>query len=173
MAAQGRDPHTALKRDVVSRVNREGFEAVLARLQWGKDDVAFSLHANPSSFGTFGLQKTDFLSYLGFRRYDECPFTNFQRCYSKGVDERFNVEQFVTAFHKAFGELEQAEAGLRECGFVLPQPEGWGFFYGKPGRRVAKPSAFLGGRWSHLNRHQKHEGDGGCQLPIPLHVRND
>ena len=43
MAAQGRDPHTALKRDVVSRVNREHFEAVLARLQWGKDDVAFSL----------------------------------------------------------------------------------------------------------------------------------
>ena len=145
MAAQGRDPHTALKRDVVSRVNREHFEAVLARLQWGKDDVAFSLHANPSSYGTFGLQKTDFLSYLGFQRYDQCPFTSFQRCYAKWVDEGFNVERFVDAFHKAYGELEQAEAGLRACGFALPQPEGWGFSDGKAGGGSRNPQRLLSG----------------------------
>lgn len=145
MAAQGRDPHAALKQDVVSRVNREGFEAVLARLQWGKDDVAYSLHANPSSFGTFGLQKNDFLSYLGFQRSDQCPFTNFRRCYVKWVDEGFDVERFAEAFHKAFGELERAEAGLRECGFVLPQPEGWGFFYGKPSGGSRNPQRDLYG----------------------------
>ena len=44
---RGRDPHTVLKRDVVSKANRESFEVVLARLQWGKEDVGFSLHANP------------------------------------------------------------------------------------------------------------------------------
>jgi TIR domain len=131
VAGRGRDPHAALKQDVVTRVNREGFEAVLARLQWGKDDVGFSLHANPSSFGTFGLQKTDFLAYLGFQRSDRCPFTSFQRCYVRWVDEGYNVEQFVDAFHKAFTQLEKAESGLRACGFALAQPEGWGFFYGK------------------------------------------
>lgn len=145
MAAQGRDPHAALKRDVVSRAIREGFEAVLARLQWGKADVAFSLHANPSSFGTFGLQKTDFLSYLGFQRYDQCPFTSFRRCYAKWVDEGFNVERFADAFHKAYGELEQAETGLRACGFTLPQPEGWGFFYGKAGGGSRSPLRSLSG----------------------------
>lgn len=109
MAAQGQDPHAALKQEVVSRANREGFEAVLARLQWGKDDVAFSLHANPSSFSTFGLQKTDFLAYLGFQRMDACPFTSLQRCYTRWVDEGFNVELFVDAFAKAFARLERAE----------------------------------------------------------------
>lgn len=131
MSGQSRDPHAALKQDVVSRINRDNFEAVLARLQWGKDDIGFSLHANPSSYGTFGLQKTDFLAYLGFKRSDRCPFTSFQRCYVRWVDEGYNVEQFVDAFHQAFAQLEKAEAGLRACGFVLPQPEGWGFFYGK------------------------------------------
>jgi hypothetical protein len=43
------DLHTALRQEVVARTNREGFEAVLARHQWSKDDVGFSLHANPSS----------------------------------------------------------------------------------------------------------------------------
>jgi len=132
VAIHGRDPHAALKQEVVSRANREGFEAVLARLQWGKDDVGFSLHANPSSYGTSGLQKTDFLAYLGFQRSDRCPFTSFQRCYVRWVDEDFNVELFVDAFGKAYAELERAEGGLRACGFALPQPEGWGFFYGKP-----------------------------------------
>ena len=142
MAAQGQEPHAALKQEVVSRANREGFEAVLARLQWGKDDVAFSLHANPSSFSTFGLQKTDFLAYLGFQRMDACPFTSLQRCYTRWVDEGFNVELFVDAFAKAFARLERAETGLRACGFALPQPEGWGFFLGKQsgGSRSAQRS---------------------------------
>jgi hypothetical protein len=142
VAAQGRDPHTALKQNIVSKVNREGIEAVLARLQWGKEDMAFSLHANPTSFGALGLQKTDFLSYLGFQRCDKCSFTSFQRCYVRWVDEGFNVERFADAFLRAYGELERAEAGLRACGFALPQPEGWGFFYGKEGggsRNMQRP----------------------------------
>ena len=145
MAVQGRDPHTALKREVISRVNREHFEAVLVRLQWGKDDAALSLHANPSSFGTSGLQKTDFLAYLGFQRSDQCPFTSFQRCYVRWVNEGFNVELFTTAFFKAFAELVRAESGLRACGYALPQPEGWGFFYGKPsGRSQGGPRVLYG-----------------------------
>ena len=144
LARDGRDPHAALKRDVVARVNREGFEAVLARLQWGKGDVAYSLHANPSSFSTSGLQKTDFLAYLGFERRDQCPFTGFNRCYVKWVDEGFNVEAFIEAFQKGYRQLEQAEGALQACGFALPQPEGWGFFYGKRGGG-SRPQTALGG----------------------------
>ena len=144
MVGQGRDPHAALKQEVVARTNREGFEAVLARLQWGKEDVAFSLHANPSSFGTFGLQKTDFLAYLGFQRSDRCSFTSFQRCYVRWVDGDFDVQLFVDSFLKGFSEIERAEGGLRACGFSLPQPEGWGCFYGKPsgGSRNAQRSLY-------------------------------
>jgi len=65
LVAHGRDLHSALKQDVVSRVTREGLEVVLARLQWGKDDVAFSLHANPSQYSSAGLQRTDFLALAG------------------------------------------------------------------------------------------------------------
>jgi hypothetical protein len=127
------DLHTALRQEVVARANREGFEVALARHQWSKDDVGFSLHVNPSSYGSSGIQKTDFLAYLGFQRSDKCSFTSFHRCYARWVEERFNVELFADAFHQAFTELERAEAGFKACGFALPQPEGWGFFYGKPG----------------------------------------
>jgi Uncharacterized protein containing a TIR (Toll-Interleukin 1-resistance) domain len=133
VVAVGRDTHAALKQDVVSKVNRDGFEIALARLQWGKDEIGFSLHVNPSSYTSAGLQRTDFLSYLGFQRSDRCPFTGFNRCYVRWVDEGFNAEVFVEAFQKGFTALERAESALAACGFILPQPEGWGFFYGKPG----------------------------------------
>jgi hypothetical protein len=84
-----------------------------------------------SSFSTFGLQKTDFLAYLGFQRGNVCPFSSLQRCYVRWVDEDLNVELFADAFAKAFAKLERAETGLRACGISLPQPEGWGFFLGK------------------------------------------
>src|SRR5262249_15760438 len=93
----GRDPHSALKPDVINRVNQGHLEVVLARLQWSKNDIGYSLHVNPTSFSSAGLQQTDFLSYLGFQRSDRCSFTGFQRCYCAWVNEGFNVEQFASA----------------------------------------------------------------------------
>ena len=81
----GRDPHSAPKSEVTAKANRSNIEAVVARLQWRKDDVGYSLHVNPSSFTSAGIQKTDFLAYLGFQRSDRCSFTSFQRCYVKWV----------------------------------------------------------------------------------------
>src|SRR6266566_1108055 len=71
----GRDPHSALKSEIVKKINAGHLEVVLARLQWGKDDTGYSLHVNPTSFSTAGLQTTDFLAYLGFQRSDRCSFT--------------------------------------------------------------------------------------------------
>jgi hypothetical protein len=130
-----RDPHTALKSGVIKKINAGHLEIVLAMLQWGKDDKGFSLHVNPTSFSSAGLQTTDFLGYLGFQRNDRCTFTNFHRCYSKWVDEDFDVDIFASAFNAGFGHLDKAQSALSACGFALPQPEGWGFYYGKQSER--------------------------------------
>lgn len=136
-----RDPHSALKTEVITKANAEGLEVVLVRLQWGKDDVGFSLHVNPTQFSTSGLQSTDLLSYLGFTRHDQCGFTSFRRCYSKWVDDKFDIGAFVRAFKTAFDRLNVAQGHLEACGFALPQPEGWGFFHGKPSGRSQRAFA--------------------------------
>lgn len=129
----GRDPHSALKSDIVGRANQHSLEIVLARLQWGKDDIAYSLHVNPTSFSTAGLQTTDFLAYLGFSRHDQCSFTSFHRCYARSVDEGFDAAAFPDIFNRAFRLMDQAARGFEGCGFLLPQPEGWGFFQARTG----------------------------------------
>jgi hypothetical protein len=130
-----RDPHSALKSEVVSKTDAGRLEVVLAKLQWGKDDKGYSLHVNPTSYSTAGLQTTDFLGYLGFQRSDRCSFTSFQRCYCKWVDVDFKVEEFAAAFNGGYVHLSQAQNALEACGFMLPQPEGWGFYNGKPSGR--------------------------------------
>jgi hypothetical protein len=116
----GRDPHSALKSDVIHRISKDGAEFVLARLQYGKTDIQFSLHASPNTFSTNGLQTTDFLSILGFQRSDQCPFASLHRCYVKWVTEDFQIGDFANAFSSAFTHLSQAEQGLNACGFILP-----------------------------------------------------
>jgi hypothetical protein len=141
----GRDPHIALKSEVIAKINRGSIEASVARLQWGKNDVGYSLHVNPTSFTTHGIQKTDFLAYLGFQRSDKCNFTSFGRCYVKWVWDEFNLEGFLIAFDRAYAHLEQSEKGLTACGFFLPQPEGWGFHFGQPGSRSHRGPVALSG----------------------------
>ncbi len=140
-----RDPHSALKTEVVTSVQQGHLEVVLAHLQWGKDDKGYSLHVNPTSYTTAGLQNTDFLAYLGFQRSGDCSFTRGGRCYFKWVNEQFDCEEFVVAFDRGFAHLEQAERGLQACGFWLPQPEGWGYFNDRPSGRSRGSQAGLSG----------------------------
>jgi hypothetical protein len=129
-----RDHHTALKSEPVTGVRAGFVEIVLAKLQWGKEEKAYTLHANPTSYSTAGLQMTDWLSYLGFRRSDRCQFTEFGRCFSREVSEGFDVQTFATACNVGYEHLQAAEQGFQACGFRLPQPEGWSFFHGGFGR---------------------------------------
>jgi hypothetical protein len=92
-----RDPHQALKSEIVSRHNAGYLEVILARLQWAKDDIRFSAHANPSSFSMSGIQQTDLLNYLGFSPSD-CSFTAGRRCYVRWVEESFDPKVFADAF---------------------------------------------------------------------------
>jgi hypothetical protein len=85
---------------------------VLGALQSGKRDKWFTLHVNPTSFSTAGLQPTDWLAYLGFRRNDQCNFTESQRCYSREVPQEFDLQQFATAFNAGFGYLEKRKMGF-------------------------------------------------------------
>jgi hypothetical protein len=141
----GRDPHSALKSEIVRKINAGHLEVVVARLQWGKDDIGYSLHVNPTSHSSAGVQTTDFLGYLGFQRSDRCSFTGFRRCYCTWVSEGFSVEEFATAFNGGYGHLGRAQKALEACGFLLPQPEGWGFYYGKQsGREHRGPDEISG-----------------------------
>lgn len=130
---QGRDLHSALKTEVVERVNAGRAEVIKSKLQWGKDDVGYSLHVNPNSYTSAGLQITDFLGYLGFQRNDRCSFTSGQRCYAKWIDGELSLQEFATALNGGFAHLEKAERSLGACGFLLDQPEGWGYYFGKSG----------------------------------------
>jgi hypothetical protein len=98
-----RDHHIAVASEPVSTVNAGYVQIVLARLQWSKNEKAFTLHVNPSAYSTAGIQTTDWLSYLGFRRNDQCQFTNFDRCYSIEVPEDFDVQAFAVAFNVSIG----------------------------------------------------------------------
>jgi hypothetical protein len=132
------DHHTALRSETVSKINAGYIEIALAKLQWSKDDIAYTLHVNPSSYTTAGLQTTDWLAYLGFQRNDRCQFTGFNRCYSKEVAEGFDPQAFAVAFNGGFAQLQKAEKALHACGFSLPQPEGWAFHHGRASGRSSR-----------------------------------
>jgi len=51
-----KDHHSALRAEILDKVNAGYIEIILARLQWGKNDVAFTLHVNPSAFTSSGLR---------------------------------------------------------------------------------------------------------------------
>jgi hypothetical protein len=134
----GRDLHTALKSTVIRKAQHGGMEAVLAQLQWGKDDKGYGVHIAPNSFSLSGLQTTDYLAYLGFSPNGQCPFTNAHRCYCRWATEEFDLDAFLQAFNKSFARMTSAQQSLEACGFLLPQPEGWRYYFGgskRPGRR--------------------------------------
>ncbi len=118
MAAK--DHHTALRTEILGKINAGYIEIVLAKLQWGKDDIAFTLHVNPSAFSSGGLQTTDWLRFLGFKENAQCQFANARQCFSKEVPEGYDLQRFATAFNEGFGQLQKAEEGLQACGFWLP-----------------------------------------------------
>jgi hypothetical protein len=115
-----KDHHTALRSEVLSRIHAGYIEIVLAKLQWSKDDVAFTLHVNPSAFTSAGVQTTDWLRFLGFTENLQCQFANSRQCFSKEVPEGYDLGQFALAFNEGFGQLQKAEDGLQACGFWLP-----------------------------------------------------
>lgn len=129
-----RDPHQALKSEVIGKVRSGTTDLVLAKLQWGKDDIGYSLHVSPNTFSiSGGYQITDFLSHLGFQR-SGCSFIDSRQCYVRWVDANFDVNAFAGFFDKAYQNLTDAQKDLEKCGFFFDKPEGLGYFLGGQSR---------------------------------------
>jgi hypothetical protein len=92
----------------------------LARLQNSKDDISFSLHAEPTSFTLSGLQPADLLATVGFAR-ESCSFIARGECLAIWVPEGFPIEDFASRFPAAFDQLETAERHLTRFGLLLPR----------------------------------------------------
>lgn len=120
--SQYRDLHSALKTEVVLSVEGGGVQFKLVRLQSSKDDVAFSVHANPSTFSFSGVQTAGLLTHLGFQA-GSCAFFPGGRCLAAAVRADFPLKEFAESFSKAYPSLREAERLLGECGFVLTKPD--------------------------------------------------
>jgi len=131
-----RSLHSALKTFVVADHTSNGIHYLQVRLQNGKDVFQDTLHVRPNSYSTSGIQTTDFLSLIGFNR-SPCAF-HHSECFCREVLPNFDLQGFAIAVSKAYVQMEEASRRLELCGLYIDQPEGWGFFYGKPpgGRRV-------------------------------------
>lgn len=58
---------------------------------------------------------------------------------------RVRVTAFGQAFANGFEALKSASNQLQACGLFLPQPEGWGYFQGKPSGTLARGFSSGGG----------------------------
>src|SRR5207247_1403714 len=142
-AMRGGDLHSALKTVVVAEVSEGGISYKHVRLQHGRDDFTDSLHARPNSYSTAGIQATDFLHFLGFSR-SPCAF-HIGECYSRVLPPRHDVPAIAKAIGSSLEKFKLGAHALENCGILIDQPEGWGFFYGKPGSgRTFPPSRTFG-----------------------------
>lgn len=126
------DLHSALKTSVVGDHTDGGIQYLQVRLQYGKDSFRDTLHAKPSQFSTSGFQATDMLSLIGFSR-SACAFHRAE-CYCREVRPDINLPALAQAVSKSLALIQTADDQLSRCGLYLDQPEGWGYFYGKPAK---------------------------------------
>jgi hypothetical protein len=120
-----RDLHQALKTEVLGQSRSANASCVLVKLQWGKNDMGFSLHVSPYTFSTYGFQVTDFLSHLGFQR-SGCSFSENRECYSRLVDKDFDIDAFANLFDQSFQNLTESQKDLEQCGFFIGRSYGHG-----------------------------------------------
>jgi hypothetical protein len=113
------DHHTALRSEVLAKVSARGVDITLARLQNAKDDVSYSLHAEPTSFSLSGLDPIDLLATIGFTK-ERCSFVARQECLAAWVPEAFPLQAFAEALPDAFSNLEIAERRLQQFGLLIP-----------------------------------------------------
>jgi len=126
--------HSALKTEVLTTVEAGGTQLSLVRLIHGRDKSTLTLHANPTTFTTFGLQTTDVLSMLGFTR-SACAFIVGSQCYARAVADSFDLEEFTRVFPPGSRALVEAERLFLDCGLTISSDEGWGYFLGEPSSR--------------------------------------
>jgi hypothetical protein len=130
MDTANRNLHSALRTEPIAEASGGGVIFKQMKLTHGRDDISFSVHARPGEWSSAGIQTTDILALIGFRRAP-CPFFGLE-CYARAVNEPFSVADFAADFDRARSALLESEHHLDKCGISIPSPEGIGFFYGKP-----------------------------------------
>ncbi len=141
-----RDLHKSLKSEKIktTRATTSGVNFFLVKLQWGKDDSALSLHADPNSvYLSGGYQSADFLAAIGFKR-SICSFTQGGQCYSVEVLNNFDLDEFTTIFDKSFSEVLDAQRHLQACGYNLEGSEGTSYYLGHSNRHISRRQSYVG-----------------------------
>ena len=118
-----KDLHIALKSEVVEKSHASGVDYVLARLQHGKTDVSYSLHAYPMSYTSSELNPIRLLQHLGFQE-SKCPFFSSGRCLGYEVQEGFDAKEFGDAFGRSLAALSDANGHFKECGLYIVNDAG-------------------------------------------------
>jgi hypothetical protein len=130
MPLKSGDLHSALKTTVLAELEQGGVHWKHVRLQHGKDVSTDTVHARPSTYSSAGLQITDFLHYLGFVR-STCAFHRGE-CYCRELPAGLDLAVVGKVVAVAFQRFDQGARRLESCGLPIDQPEGWGFFGGRP-----------------------------------------
>lgn len=115
---QHHDLHSALVTEEMESAEGEGVQFKLVKLQSSKDDIWYTVHANPTTFSFSGPQRGGFLKYLGFKQ-GNCAFLPGGECLASEVKPDFSVADFAGAFALAFPALEEADKKLGNCGYPL------------------------------------------------------
>lgn len=154
-----RDLHSALKTTVLQDFQEGGIHYKQVRLQAGKSDFVDTIHARPSSWTMSGLQSTDLLHFLGFRR-SPCAF-HMGECYVRAVHSDLDIRALTESIGITYKQMEEGARHLEKCGLFIDQPEGWGFFYRKPssGRRYSAPHVFGNGHVAPKSERMKEAED--------------
>lgn len=130
--------HSALKTAVLCNHKGDDIDYLLVRLQNGKDVFIDTLYAKPNTYSSAGFQSTDFLTLIGFVR-SECAF--YQReSFCRQVPPELDVAELSADISNSFAVFQKAVSHLENCGLFVEQPEGWGYFYGKPASRRPAPN---------------------------------
>ncbi len=124
------DLHSALKTSVEIEVSASGMDFKHVRLQNGKDDFEDTVHVYPNSWSSAGIQTTDFLKFLGFSR-SSCAFGHGE-CYCRKLSGEFDFVQLVNAIATGYEKFKDGAWVLANCGINVDQPEGFGYFHGRP-----------------------------------------
>ena len=131
------DLHSGLRTERLGEATGAGVKFTLVRVQRGKTDFAFGLHADPRAHTLNGVQTPDLLAHLGFSS-SHCPFTEGRRCLAREVSQELDLGAFGRAFETAWPSFKSADEHLTACGLPITQPIGWlfsGLGGGAPGER--------------------------------------
>src|SRR3989344_633506 len=109
--------HNALKSEAIETKSIPNFQLALARLQWGKTEIGYSLHVGTNTWISSGMQSSAFLQHLGFE-HGVCQFLHGE-CWAKSVPEGFDLAAFASALEGAFNGMREVEKKLNSCGIPL------------------------------------------------------